>query len=84
MFGWRLLCHSKTTSLLLEITSSVKALMHITILTPTAGAIDTVPLGGLVGDNIFLIPERVRKLCGRLRNWVDLRCVDALMCWDGC
>ncbi|KAF5843564.1 CobN/magnesium chelatase [Dunaliella salina] len=37
------------------------------------GAIDTVPLGGLVGDNIFLVPERVSKMCARLRKWVDLR-----------
>jgi len=37
------------------------------------GAIDTVPLGGLCGNNIFLVPERVRKLAGRLRKWVGLR-----------
>ena len=37
------------------------------------GAIDTVPLGGLVGDNIFLIPERVRRLCSRIQQWVSLR-----------
>lgn len=37
------------------------------------GAIDTVPLGGLVGDNIFLVPERVKRLSARLRNWVKLR-----------
>lgn len=35
------------------------------------GAIDTVPLGGLVGDSIFLVPERVRKLAARLRKWVS-------------
>jgi magnesium chelatase subunit H len=39
------------------------------------GAIDTVPLGGLVGDTIYLIPERVQRLIGRVKNWVDLRCI---------
>ena len=37
------------------------------------GAIDTVPLGGLVGDNIFLVRERVRRLCARISRWVHLR-----------
>ncbi|MEO0759944.1 MAG: magnesium chelatase subunit H [Cyanobacteria bacterium J06648_16] len=37
------------------------------------GAIDTVPLGGLVGNDIYLIPERVRRLTGRLRHWIELR-----------
>jgi len=37
------------------------------------GAIDTVVLGGLVGDRIALIPERVRKLCNRLHGWISLR-----------
>jgi len=37
------------------------------------GAIDTVVLGGLVGDKIALIPERVRKLCDRLHGWISLR-----------
>lgn len=37
------------------------------------GAIDTVVLGGLVGDKIALIPERVRKLVSRIKGWVDLR-----------
>jgi magnesium chelatase subunit H len=37
------------------------------------GAIDTVPLGGLVGDQIYLIPERVQRLIGRVKNWVALR-----------
>jgi magnesium chelatase subunit H len=37
------------------------------------GAIDTVPLGGLVGDNIHLIPERVKRLSGRLKKWINLR-----------
>ena len=37
------------------------------------GAIDTVPLGGLVGDGIFLSLERVRKLAARIKRWVALR-----------
>ncbi|GAB4234030.1 MAG: magnesium chelatase subunit H [Elainellaceae cyanobacterium] len=37
------------------------------------GAIDTVPLGGLVGDKIYLIPERVQRLMGRVKNWIALR-----------
>jgi magnesium chelatase subunit H len=37
------------------------------------GAIDTVPLGGLVGDNIFLARERVLRLATRVKNWVALR-----------
>jgi magnesium chelatase subunit H len=37
------------------------------------GAIDTVVLGGLVGDKIALVPERVRKLCDRLKGWVGIR-----------
>jgi magnesium chelatase subunit H len=37
------------------------------------GSIDTVVLGGLVGDKISLIPERVRKLTSRLKGWVNLR-----------
>lgn len=37
------------------------------------GAIDTVVLGGLVGDKIALVPERVRKLAGRLQGWTSLR-----------
>jgi magnesium chelatase subunit H len=32
-----------------------------------------VPLGGLVGDNIFLVPERVKRLANRLHKWVALR-----------
>eukprot|EP00892_Ulva_mutabilis_P009150 jgi/Ulvmu1/6607/UM003_0244.1 len=36
------------------------------------GAIDTVPLGGLVGDDIFLIPERVTRLLARVRKWSAL------------
>ena len=37
------------------------------------GAIDTVPLGGLVGDNIFLVSERVSRLSQGIKNWVHLR-----------
>ena len=37
------------------------------------GAIDTVPLGGLVGDNIFLVSERVNRLSQRIKKWVHLR-----------
>jgi len=37
------------------------------------GAIDTVVLGGLVGDKIALVPERVRKLATRIHGWVELR-----------
>ena len=37
------------------------------------GAIDTVPLGGLVGDAIHLVPERVTRLASRLRKWISLR-----------
>lgn len=37
------------------------------------GAIDTVVLGGLVGDKIALVPERVRKLASRVKGWVNLR-----------
>jgi magnesium chelatase subunit H len=36
------------------------------------GAIDTVPLGGLVGEEIYLIPERVHRLIGRIKNWIEL------------
>ena len=37
------------------------------------GAIDTVVLGGLVGDDIALVNERVRKLVDRIKGWVELR-----------
>jgi magnesium chelatase subunit H len=37
------------------------------------GAIDTVVLGGLVGDDIALVNERVRKLVTRIKGWVKLR-----------
>jgi magnesium chelatase subunit H len=37
------------------------------------GAIDTVVLGGLVGDKIALVPERIRKLTNRIHGWVELR-----------
>jgi magnesium chelatase subunit H len=37
------------------------------------GAIDPVPLGGLVGDDIYLVPERVQRLTGRIQKWIHLR-----------
>ena len=37
------------------------------------GAIDPVPLGGLVGEDIYLIPDRVKRLTGRVKNWISLR-----------
>jgi magnesium chelatase subunit H len=37
------------------------------------GAIDSIPLGGLVGNDIYLIPERVQRLTGRLQQWINLR-----------
>ncbi|MEO1123779.1 MAG: magnesium chelatase subunit H [Cyanobacteria bacterium J06639_16] len=37
------------------------------------GAIDPVPLGGLVGDKIYLVPERVQRLTSRVKQWVELR-----------
>jgi len=37
------------------------------------GAIDPVPLGGLVGDQIYLVPERVERLTSRVNAWVKLR-----------
>ncbi|MEL7035869.1 MAG: magnesium chelatase subunit H [Cyanobacteria bacterium J06592_8] len=37
------------------------------------GAIDTVPLGGLVGEKIYIVPERVKRLTGRVKNWIHLR-----------
>ncbi|WP_204104105.1 MULTISPECIES: magnesium chelatase subunit H [Spirulina sp. CCY15215] len=37
------------------------------------GAIDTVPLGGLVGEDIYLVPERVNRLIGRVKNWIQLK-----------
>lgn len=37
------------------------------------GAIDPVPLGGLVGERIYLVPERVDRLAGRIQRWVQLR-----------
>ncbi len=37
------------------------------------GAIDTVPLGGLVKDDIFLVPERVVRLANRLKKWIQLK-----------
>ena len=40
------------------------------------GAVDTVVLGGLVGDKIAIVPERTRKLDRRIHGWVNLRRTD--------
>ena len=32
-----------------------------------------LPAGGLVGDDIFVIPERITRLASRLKKWVGLR-----------
>ncbi|MEM9543588.1 MAG: magnesium chelatase subunit H, partial [Cyanobacteria bacterium P01_E01_bin.42] len=37
------------------------------------GAIDTIPLGGLVGEDIYLVPERTNRLIGRVKNWIQLK-----------
>jgi magnesium chelatase subunit H len=37
------------------------------------GAIDPIPLGGLVGEDIYLVPDRLKRLTQRLKNWVHLR-----------
>ena len=37
------------------------------------GAIDTVPLGGLVGEDIYVVPERLQRLTGRVKSWINLR-----------
>ncbi|MBE9189724.1 magnesium chelatase subunit H [Gloeocapsopsis crepidinum LEGE 06123] len=37
------------------------------------GAIDPVPLGGLVGEKIYLVPERVQRLIGKVKGWIALR-----------
>ncbi len=37
------------------------------------GAIDTIPLGGLVGEEIYLVPERAKRLTGRVKNWIKLK-----------
>lgn len=37
------------------------------------GAIDALPLGGLVNGDIFLVRERVRSLAARVSAWVKLR-----------
>ena len=37
------------------------------------GAIDTIPLGGLVGEDIYLVPERLHRLTNRVKKWVSLR-----------
>ena len=37
------------------------------------GAIDSIPLGGLVNNEIYLVPERVERLAARIKKWVGLR-----------
>ncbi|PXF40575.1 Magnesium-chelatase subunit H [Gracilariopsis chorda] len=37
------------------------------------GAIDTVCIGGLVGDQIYLVSDRIRRLTGRLNKWIALK-----------
>jgi magnesium chelatase subunit H len=37
------------------------------------GAIDPVPLGGLVGEDIYLVPDRVKRLTERVNRWIELR-----------
>lgn len=37
------------------------------------GAIDSLPLGGLNGDSIQLVPDRLDRLTGRLKKWINLR-----------
>ncbi|MBS9384719.1 MAG: magnesium chelatase subunit H [Dolichospermum sp. BR01] len=37
------------------------------------GAIDTIPLGGLVGEQIYLVPERIQRLSNRVKSWISLR-----------
>lgn len=37
------------------------------------GAIDTVCIGGLVGEDIVLLKDRVERLTGRVKKWVSLQ-----------
>jgi magnesium chelatase subunit H len=37
------------------------------------GDIDTIPLGGLVGDPVKLLPARIDRLTGRFHKWIFLR-----------
>jgi hypothetical protein len=48
------------------------------------GAIDSVPLGGLVSDSIYLVGERVKRLAGRLQKWIRLRRKEAKVCGGEC
>jgi magnesium chelatase subunit H len=48
------------------------------------GAVDTVVLGGLVGDKVALVPERVRKLASRIFGWTSLRRTKPACCRDCC
>lgn len=44
------------------------------------GAIDSIPLGGLVSNDIYLVPERVDRLAARIKKWVTLRNTSAKVC----
>lgn len=52
----------------LSLPSSVLQSVVLYSLPELDGAIDTVPLGGLVGDDIYLVPERVTRLASRLHK----------------
>jgi magnesium chelatase subunit H len=41
------------------------------------GAIDAVPLGGLIAGDIYLVGERVKALAARVKGWVTLRATPA-------
>jgi magnesium chelatase subunit H len=74
-----LLVYITLTLLLLDLNSwqknGVQGLQTVVLysLPELDGAIDTIILGGLVGEKIVVIPERVRKLCYRLKSWIALR-----------
>lgn len=55
-----------------------------TLPAPTLPDLPAVPLGGLVGDNIYLVPERVTRLANRLQKWVALRRTPAQVRGEGC
>ena len=44
------------------------------------GAIDSIPLGGLVSNDIHLVPERVDRLAARIKKWVSLRHTPPKVC----
>jgi magnesium chelatase subunit H len=56
--------------------SGVQGLQQVVLfsLPELDGAIETTVLGGLVnGDQILVLPDRVRKLIQRVKAWVHLR-----------